>query len=134
MACKVGQRGDLSKLLWTLLGLNLNTPNVDQSLYAKIPKNLELHELSLVGMVVICNQILLSTSWFFIDIWRGSNKILRKIKRGASETTYGHAKSNSYALGLVEENVACKRSMGGYDRWIMRHVKLVSYVNGSLRQ
>lgn len=79
---RLAEEGDLSKLLWTMLGLNLNTPNVDQSLYAKIPKKLELHELSLVGMVVICNQVLLSASWFFINVWGGCNKILRKIKRG----------------------------------------------------
>ena len=37
-------------------------------------------KLSLGGRVVICNQVLLSTLWFFITVWGGSNKILNKIR------------------------------------------------------
>ena len=36
---KWAEEGDLSKLLDTLFGLNLNTPNVDQLLYTKIVGN-----------------------------------------------------------------------------------------------
>ena len=77
--------GDLSKLLGTPFGLNLNTPDIDQFLYRKISKKLDYWstmKLALAGRVVICNQVLLSTLWFFITVWGGSNKILRKI-RGA---------------------------------------------------
>ena len=39
-------------------------------------------KLSLDGRIVICNQVFLSTPWFLITVWGGSNKILTKI-RGA---------------------------------------------------
>ena len=39
-------------------------------------------KLSLAGRIVICNYVLLSILWFFITVWGGSNKILKKI-RGA---------------------------------------------------
>ena len=37
-------------------------------------------KVSLVGRVVICNQMFLSTLWFFIPVWGGSNKILKSIR------------------------------------------------------
>ena len=82
---KWAEEGDLSKLLGTPFGLNFNTRNIDQFLYNKIKKKLEYWsgmKLTLVGTIVICNQVLLSTLWFFITVWGGSNKILKKI-RGA---------------------------------------------------
>ena len=82
---KWAEEGDLSKLLGTPFGLNLNTPDVDSFLYSKISKKLDYWstmKLSLAGRIVICNQVLLSTLWFFIMVWGGSNKILKKI-RGA---------------------------------------------------
>ena len=39
-------------------------------------------KLLLAGRIIICNQMLLSTLWFFITVGGGSNKILGKI-RGA---------------------------------------------------
>ena len=80
---EMGGRGDLSKLLGTPFGLNLNTPNVDKFLYNKISKKLDYWstmKLSLGGRIVICNQVLLSTLWFFITVWDGSNKILTKMR------------------------------------------------------
>ena len=62
------KEGDLSKLLGTLFGLNLNTPDIDQFLYAKIFKKLDYWstmKLSLAGIVVICNHVFLSTLLFF---------------------------------------------------------------------
>ena len=82
---KWAEEGDLSKLLGTPFGFNLNTPDVDKFLYNKISKKLDYWstmKLSLGGRIVICNQMLLSTLWFFITVWGGSNKILNKI-RGA---------------------------------------------------
>ena len=78
------EEGYLSKLLCTPFGLNLNTQDVDNFLYRKNSNKLDYWstmKISLAGQVVICNQVLLSTLWFFIMIWGGSNKILHKIKR-----------------------------------------------------
>lgn len=60
--------GDLSKLLDTPFGLNLNTPDIDHFLYQKNSKKLDYWstmKFVLAGRVVICNQMLLSTLWFF---------------------------------------------------------------------
>ena len=73
----------MSRLLDTPFGLNLNTPDVDAFLYSKISKKLDYWssmKLSLAGRIVVCNKILLSTLWFFITVWGGSNKILKKIR------------------------------------------------------
>ena len=37
-------------------------------------------KFSLAEKIVICNQVLLSTLWFFITVWGVSNKVLRKIR------------------------------------------------------
>ena len=82
---KWAEEGDLSKLLGTPFGLNLDTKDIDQFLYNKIAKKFvywRSMKLSLAGRIVICNQVLLSTLWFFITVWGGSNKALRRI-RGA---------------------------------------------------
>lgn len=53
------------------------------SFMLRLPKKLDywsIMKLSLVGRVVICNQVLFSILWFFITVWRGSNKVLRKIR------------------------------------------------------
>ena len=73
------------KLLGIPFGLNLNTHDIDRFLYNKISIKLDYWstmKLSLAWRVVICNQVLLSTLWFFITLWGGSNKILRS-NRGA---------------------------------------------------
>jgi hypothetical protein len=43
---KLAEEGDLSKLLGTLFGLNLNTKDVDHFLYNKISKKLEYHKIT----------------------------------------------------------------------------------------
>ena len=82
---KWAEENDLPKLLGTLFGLNLDTKDGDQFLYNKIIKKLEHWsnmKLSLAERIVICNQMLFSKLWFFITVWGGSNKILRKIRGG----------------------------------------------------
>ena len=75
------EEGDLSKLFGTPFGLNLNVSDVDHFLYSKISRKLaywSTMRLSLAGRALIYNHVLLSTLWFFISVWRGSNKILGK--------------------------------------------------------
>ena len=58
---------DLSKLLGTPFGLNLNTSNVDHLLYFKISRKLDYWstmKLSLACKMAMCTQVLLSTLWF----------------------------------------------------------------------
>ena len=80
------EEGDLSKFLDTPFGQNLDTKDVDQLfIYGKITKKLDYWstmKLLLAGRAVICNQVLLSTLWFFITVWGGSYKIISQI-RGA---------------------------------------------------
>ena len=114
----------MSKLLGTPFGLNLNIQDVDTFLYRKIAKKLDYWstmKLSLAGRAIICNQVLLSTLWFFITVWGGSNKILRRI-RGAirnylwsgkeqltrTRVSWGECclKKKKGGLGLVDPEVA----------------------------
>lgn len=75
--------GDLSKLLGTPFGLNLDTKDVDAFLTAKIEKKLSYWcstRLSLPGRALIVNQVLLSTLYYFLAVWAGTIACLRKIK------------------------------------------------------
>ena len=55
-------------------------------------------KLSLAGRALICNHVLLSTLWFFISVWGGSNKVLNKI-RGAIRNYFGPVRRNTHELG-----------------------------------
>lgn len=66
-----GEEYDISKLLDTSFGLNINTRDVDQFFYTTIANTLKYWssmELSLAERIVICNQMLHSTLWFFTTI------------------------------------------------------------------
>ena len=69
---------NLSKLLGTPFGLNLTITDVDTFLDEKVTKKLKywvnIH-LSLSGRAIIVNAVLLSTLWFFINIWGESFQI-----------------------------------------------------------
>lgn len=100
--------GDLSKLLGTPFGLNLNTLDVDQFLYQKISKKLDYWSnmrSPLVGRAIICNNVLLSTLWFFITAWGGSRKIIGKIRGAIQNYLWSGKKSISHVQGLVGKNV-----------------------------
>ena len=109
------EEGDLSKLLGTPFGLNLNTNDVDRFLYSKIAKNLNYWssmKLSLAGRVVICNQVFLSTLWFFITVWGGSNKILRSI-RGAIRNYLWSGKEQLTRTRVSWKECCMKKKNGG---------------------
>ena len=101
-------------MLGTPFGLNLNTPDIDQFLYRKISNKLNYWctmKLALAGRVVICNQVLSSTLWFFITVWGGSNKILRKI-RGAIRN-YLWAGKEQLTCTRVSWRECCMRKKNG---------------------
>ena len=105
----------MSKLLGTPFGLNLNTQDVDQFLYAKIAKKIDYSstmKLSLAGRVVICNQVLLSTLWFFITVWGGSNKILRRI-RGAIRNYLWSGKEQLTRTRVSWQECCMRKKKGG---------------------
>ena len=73
----------MSKLLGTPFGLNLDTNDVDQFFYGKIAKKLDYWstiKLSLTERAVSCNQVVISTLWFFITVWSGSYNVLSKMR------------------------------------------------------
>lgn len=87
MACglrlEVDKGRNLSKLLGTHLDYSFNAIGVDQFPNTNDSKNLDYlstMKLTLAVKVIIYNHVPLSTTWFFIIVWGGSNKILRKIR------------------------------------------------------
>ena len=88
-------------------------------------------KLFLARMIVICNQVLFSTLQFFITVWGGSNKVLKKIRRaicnyicsGKEQLTWTRVswqecclKKKYGGLGLVDLEEA-KNSLLG--KWII---------------
>ena len=71
-------------------------------------------KLSLAGKVVICNQVLLSTLWFFITILGGggSNKILRKM-RGAIRKSLWSGKEQLTYTRVSWKECCMKKKVGG---------------------
>jgi hypothetical protein len=109
------EEGDLSKLLGTPFGLNLNVSDVDHFLYSKISRKLaywSTMKLSLAGRTLICNHVLLSTLWFFISVWGGSNKILTKI-RGAIRNYLWSGKEQHSRTRVSWRECCLKKKYGG---------------------
>jgi hypothetical protein len=79
----------MSKLLRTCFGLSLEILDIDNFSCDKIKKKLTFlrscFKLSLVDRATIVNQVLLSSPWFFVLVWRGFKTIIRRI-RGLLET------------------------------------------------
>ncbi len=75
--------GELAKLLGVPFGLNLDTKEVDAFLIEKLQKKLRhwniLH-LPLVGRAIVINSVSASTLWFFIRVWGGTKKVIKKCK------------------------------------------------------
>jgi hypothetical protein len=69
-------------------------------------------KLSLVGRIVLCNQVLLSTLWFFITVWGGSNKVLRKI-RGAIRNYMWSGKDQFTRTRVSWQECCLKKKYGG---------------------
>ena len=71
-------------------------------------------KLSLAGRVVICNQMQLSTLWFFYNDVGGSNEILRSIKRVIRN--YLWSGKEQLTRTRVSWKVCCmKKKVGGLD-------------------
>ena len=69
-------------------------------------------KLSLVGRVVICNHVLLFILWFFITVWRGSNKTLSKI-RGAIRNYLWSGKEQLTRTKISWRECCLKKKCGG---------------------
>ena len=70
-------------------------------------------KLSLAGRIVICNQVLLSTLWFFITVWGGSNNILEKI-RGAIRNYLWSGKEQLTRTRVSWKECCVKKKYGGF--------------------
>lgn len=75
--------GYLFKLLDIPFGLEIKLHDVDHFIVVSIKAKLECWSsthLSFVGITLIVNQVLMLSLWYFIAVWDGANKVLRKIK------------------------------------------------------
>jgi hypothetical protein len=113
--CQIARTRDLSKPLGTPFGLSLKTDDVDSFLQDKITKKLSYWNsqfLSLAARRVIVNSILLSTLWFFIHIWAGSDSIIQKIR--ASLRDYLWSGTEGHAIARVGWDDCCAvKEVGG---------------------
>ena len=71
-------------------------------------------KLSLAGCALICNHVLLSTLWFFISVWGGSNKILNKI-RGAIRNYLWSGKEQQSRSRVSWRECCLKKKYRGLD-------------------
>ena len=74
---------DLSKLLGTSFGVDLDTGDIGSFLINRIKSKLEYWtntKLPLAGRALIIKQVLLLSMWFFLSVWNGSVKALVKAK------------------------------------------------------
>ncbi len=78
------QEGEMSKLLGTPFGLSLEILDIHNFSCNKIKKKFTFlcscSKLSLVDRATIVNQVLLSSRWFFVLVWRGFKIIIRRIR------------------------------------------------------
>jgi hypothetical protein len=75
--------GYLFKLLDIPFGLEIKLHDVDHFIVVSIKAKLERWSsthLSFVGITLIVNQVLMLSLRYFIAVWDGANKVLRKIK------------------------------------------------------
>jgi hypothetical protein len=74
----------MSKLLGTHFGLSLEILDIHNFSCDKINKKFTFlcsrSKLSLVDRATIVNQVLLSSRWFFVLVWRGFKIIIRRIR------------------------------------------------------
>ena len=73
----------VSKLLGAPFGLSLATKDVDYFLLDKLSKKLvhwSTTKLNPTGRSIVANSVLLSSTFFFLSIWGGSRKGVKKIK------------------------------------------------------
>jgi hypothetical protein len=112
--CQVAQTSELSKLLGTPFGISLDIDDVDEFLQQKITKKLQYWSsqfLSLVARKVIVNSILVSTLWFFIHVWVGSDSIIRRVR--ASLRDYLWSGTDGHAIACVGWNDYWADKMAG---------------------
>ena len=73
----------VSKLLGAPFGLSLATKDVDSFLLDKLSKKLvhwSTTRLNPIGRSIVANSVFLSSTFFFLSIWGGSRKGVKKIK------------------------------------------------------
>ena len=73
----------VSKLLGVPFGLALTTKDVDTFLLDKLTKRLvhwSTTKINPIGCSVVANSVLLSSTFFFLSIWGGTKRGVKKIK------------------------------------------------------
>jgi hypothetical protein len=73
----------MSKLLGAPFGISLSTADVDDFLLEKLTKKLthwRTSKINTTGQSTVVNSILLSSLFYFISIWEGTNQGIKRIK------------------------------------------------------
>ena len=106
---------DLSKLLGTPFGLNLDSDNIDNFLLNRICGKLSYlcsTKLSLAGRAMVIKQVLLLSLWFFLSIWCTTMKVMHKIKALLRNFLWS-GKDHSTRTRVNWHDCCAKKQVGG---------------------
>jgi hypothetical protein len=110
-----GGETDVAKLLGTPFGLSISPGQVDQFLIDRIQRKIaqwSVARLNGAGRAVVVNGILISATMYFLSIWVGSQKGVKKVI--SLIRNYLFAGTSQPARTRVAWNVVCsKREEGG---------------------
>jgi hypothetical protein len=108
---------DLSKLLGTPFGLSMSAQCVDEFLVERVHKSLRYWcttKVNSTGRGVVVNKILLSSIFFFISIWDGTQKGIARVK--ANVASYMWSGTMNRARTKVAWLQCCQpKDQGGLD-------------------
>jgi hypothetical protein len=107
----------MSKLLGTPFGLSLEILGIDNFSYDKIKKKLTFlcscSKSSLVDRATIVNQVLLSSLWFFVLMWRGFKTNIRRIRGLLENYLWSDIKHVVCKTVFLSTNYCVKKCYGG---------------------
>jgi hypothetical protein len=77
------EEGDVSKLLGTPFGIDVDTKNIGEFLVGRLRRKVRywyMMHFPLVGKVLVINSIFASSFWFFFSVWASSKKAIQRWK------------------------------------------------------
>lgn len=113
--CQVVTDNSVTRFLGTPFGLSPAVQDFDHFLITKVTRKLRYWtstHLSLAARAVVVNSILLSTLWYFLNIWGGSKDILHTIRGKLRNYLWAGTEENSRVRVRWDDCCASKAAGG----------------------